>query len=90
MLKINLYKIIFILKRENYIITTGELANLTKINYKNIGRYLNLLEKRDLIDRETYQEKRKRYIFNSLTHKGRRFIIPQFYQPILKKSTSRK
>lgn len=83
MLKINLYKILFILQRENYSVTTGDLAYLTKINYKNIGRYLNLLEERDLIDRETHQDKKKRYIFNSLTQKGRRFTIPQFYQQIL-------
>ena len=84
MLKINLYKIIFILKRENYIIATGELASLTKINYKNIGRYLNLLEEQYLIDREIDQDKKKRYILNSLSWKGRRFTIPQFYLDFLK------
>jgi DNA-binding MarR family transcriptional regulator len=86
MLKINLYKILFILqKRENYLITTGELADLTKINCKNIGRYLNILEDHDLISRKIYQEKKKRYILNSLTRKGENFLIPHFYLQILKK-----
>ncbi|KKN61165.1 hypothetical protein LCGC14_0524600 [marine sediment metagenome] len=83
MLKTNLYKIIFILQRENYSITTGELALLTKINYKNIGRYLNLLVEQDLIDREIYQDKKIRYILNSLTRKGEVFVIHQFYQHFL-------
>ena len=83
MLKINLYKILFILQRENYTIITGDLASLTGINYKNIGRYLNLLEDKELIDREIYQDKKKRYILNSLTWKGIGFIVPQFYQQIL-------
>lgn len=85
MLKINLYKILFILQRENYSIPTMALANLTKINYKNIGRSLNILENHDLISREIYQEKKKRYILNSLTRKGENFLIPRFYLQILKK-----
>ena len=84
MLKINLYKILFILQKENYIVTTGDLACLTKINYKNIGRYLNLLKERDLVERETYQDKKKRYILNSLTWSGKRFVIPQSYRQFLK------
>ena len=80
MQKINLYKIMFILQRENYTITTGELASLTKINYKNIGKYLNIIEAKDLICREICQEKKKRFILNSLTWLGKRFVIPQFYQ----------
>lgn len=80
MLKTNLYKILFILKRENYSIPTMALAKLTEINYKNIGRYLNLLEEQDLINRETYQDKKKRYVFNSLVRKGENFIIPQNYR----------
>ena len=84
MLKINLYKILFILQRENYLITTGELAGLTKINYKNIGRSLNILEDHDLISREIYQEKKKRFVLNSLTRKGENFLIPHFYLQILK------
>jgi len=85
MLKINLSKIIFILQRENYTISTMDLASLTKINYKNIGRSLNILENHDLISREIYQEKRKRYILNSLTKKGENFFIPHYYLQILKK-----
>lgn len=84
MLKINLYKILFILQREKDSITTMDLANLTKINYKNIGRYLNILEDKDVISRESYQEKKKRYILNSLTQEGKRFIIPYFYLQFLK------
>ncbi len=84
MLKINLFKILFILQKDNYSIPTMELAELTGIIYKNIGRYLSLLEERDLIDREIYQDKKKRYILNSLTWKGRRFTIPQFYWHFLK------
>lgn len=84
MQKINLYKIIFILQRENYLITTGELASLTKINYKNIGRILNILEDRALVSRETYQDKKKRYVLNSLTWKGESFVIPHFYLKFLK------
>jgi len=75
----------FILKRENCTITTGELAVLTKINYKNIGRYLNYLEEKDLIDREIYQEKKRRYILNLLTQKGEAFDIPQNYNLLLEK-----
>jgi len=83
MLKVNLYKILFILKKENYTISTGELAELTKINCKNIGRYLNILEDKDMLSREIYQDKKKRYILNSLTWKGKRFIIPQNYSLFL-------
>jgi len=83
MLKINLFKILFILQRENYTITTGDLATLTKINYKNIGRSLNILEIKELIYRDVYQDKKKRYILNSLTWSGKRFVIPQFYQQFL-------
>ena len=59
MLKINLYKILFILQKNNDVITTGDLALSTKINYKNIGRYLTILEEQDLISREIYQDKKK-------------------------------
>lgn len=83
MLKLNLYKIIFILQRENNSISTMGLAKLTIINYKNIGRYLNILEDKDVISREIYQNKKKRYIFNSLTRKGESFIIPQNYSLFL-------
>jgi DNA-binding MarR family transcriptional regulator len=78
MLKKNLNNIIFILQQGNNNITTGKLAILTKINYKNIGRYLNILEGRDLINREFYQVKKKRFILNSLTEKGEMFQIPFF------------
>lgn len=84
MLKINLYKILFILQRENFSISTRNLAILTKINYKNIGRCLNLLEVKDLVSREIYQDKKKRFILNSLTREGERFIIPYFYLQFLK------
>jgi len=84
MLKINLYKILFILQRENYSISTMALANLTKINYKNIGRTLNVLEVKDLVSREIYQDKKKRFVLNSLTREGERFIIPYFYLQFLK------
>lgn len=84
MLKINLYKILFILQRENYSIPTMALANLTKINYKNVGRTLNILEDKDLVIREVYQDKKKRFILNSLTRKGEGFIIPYFYLQFLK------
>ncbi len=83
MLKINLYKIIFILQRENYTISTMDLANLTKINYKNISRTLNILEDKELVSREIYQEKKKRFVLNSLTKKGESFIIPYFYLQFL-------
>jgi len=83
MLKINLYKIIFILQRENYTISTMGLASLTKINYKNIGRFLNILEDRALVSREIYQEKKKRFVLNSLTKRGESFIIPYFYLQFL-------
>jgi DNA-binding MarR family transcriptional regulator len=82
-LKVNLYKIIFTLQRENYSISTMDLAKLTKINYKNIGRSLKILEDRDLVSRETYQDKKKRFILNSLTREGERFIIPQNYSLFL-------
>ena len=85
MLKINLYKIIFILQKETNPIITGELASLTKINFKNIGRYLNFLEEKGLIDREINQVKKKRYIQNSLTWDGENFIIPDIYQKFLEK-----
>ena len=84
MQKINLYKILFILQRDNYLITTGDLAALTKISYKNIGRYLNFLEDQDLISREIYQEKKKRFVLISLTWKGENILIPHFYLQILK------
>ena len=83
MLKINLYKILFILQRENYSITTGDLANLTKIHYKNIGRYLNFLEDKDLVSRFVYQENKRRFILNSLTQKGKYFFIPENYRIFL-------
>ena len=83
MLKINLYKILFILQRENNSISTTDLAKLTIINYKNIGRYLNILEDKDVISREIYQDKKKRYILNSLTRKGESFIIPQNHRIFL-------
>jgi len=85
MLKINLYKIIFVLQRENYSIPTMDLAKSTKINYKNISRYLNILEDKDMISRESYQEKKKRFVLNSLTKKGENFFIPHYYLQILKK-----
>ena len=84
MLKINLYKILFILQRENYSISTMDLASLAEINYKNIGRYLNILEDKDYISREVYQEKKKRFVLNSLTKKGEKSLIPNFYLQILK------
>lgn len=84
MLKINLYKILFILQKNNDVITTGDLALSTKINYKNIGKYLNLLEDQDLISREIYQEKKKRFVLISLTWKGENILIPHFYLQILK------
>lgn len=84
MLKINLYKILFILQRENYSISTMDLANLTKINYKNIGRSLDILEVKNLISRDIYQDKKRRFILNSLTQEGKRFIIPYFYLQFLK------
>ena len=84
MLKINLYKILYILQREKDSIPTMTLAGLTKISYKNIGRYLNILEDRDLISRDIYQEKRKRFVLNSLTWRGENFIISRFYLQFLK------
>lgn len=60
------------------------LESLTEIYYKNIVRYLNLLEDQELIDKEIYQDKKRRHILNSLTLKGIRFITPQFYQYFLK------
>ena len=83
MLKINLYKILFILKKENYMITTGDLASLAEIHYKNIGRYLNFLEDKELVSRFVSQEKKRRFILNSLTRKGEDFIIPQNYRIFL-------
>lgn len=82
LIKINVYKILFILQREGYLIPTMELASLTKINYKNISKYLNILEENNLVFREIYQEKKKRFILNSLTQKGVIFIIPDFYLQI--------
>lgn len=84
MLKINLYKILFILQRENYSISTMDLAKLTKINYKNIGRSLNILEDKEMLSRDIYQDKKRRFILNSLTQEGERFIIPYFYLQFLK------
>ena len=84
MLKINLYKIMFILQKENYSISTMGLAKLTKINYKNIGRSLNILEVKNLVSREIHQDKKRRFILNSLTQEGKRFIIPYFYLQFLK------
>lgn len=84
MLKINLYKILFILQKNNYVITTGDLSLSTKIHYKNIGKYLNILEGCDLINREIYQEKKKRFILISLTWKGENILIPHFYLQMLR------
>jgi len=83
MLKINLYKIIFILQKETNPIITGSLARLTKINFKNIGRYLKFLEEKRIIDREINQVKKKRYIQNSLTWNGKNFSIPDIFQKLL-------
>lgn len=83
MLTLNLLKIIFILQRETNPIITGELASLTKINYKNIGRYLNFLEEKGLIKRKTNQIEKKRYIQNSLTMNGKNFHIPDIYHKFL-------
>lgn len=85
MLKLNLYKILFILQRGSNPIITGELASLTKINYKNIGRYLNFLEEKGLVKRNTNQIEKKRYIQNSLSWNGENFIIPDIYQKFLEK-----
>ena len=85
MLKLNLYKIIFILQREKFIIHTGDLASLTKINFKNIGRYLNFLEEKGLISRKINQIEKKRYIQNSLTWIGENFSLPDIYQKFLEK-----
>ncbi len=85
MLKINLFKILFILQRDNYMITTGDLASITNIHYKNIGRYLNFLQDKNLISRFVYQEKKTRFILNSLTWKGEDFVIPKNYNLLLKK-----
>ncbi len=84
MISLNLLKIIYIMQRENYAIITGDLARLSEIHYKNIGRYLNFLEDKDLVSRDVYQEKKKRFILNSLTWRGRRFIIPKFHILFLK------
>ena len=83
MLKLNLYKILFILQRETNPIITGDLASLTKINFKNIGRYLSFLEEKGLVKRNTNQIEKKRYIQNSLTRNGENFIIPDIYQKFL-------
>ncbi len=83
MLKINFLKILYILQREKYSIPTMALADLTKISYKNIGRYLNILGDRDLISRDIYQEKKKRFVLNSLTWRGENFFISRFYLQFL-------
>ncbi len=83
MFKLNLYKILFILQRETNPIITGELARLTKINFKNIGRYLTFLEEIGLVNREINQVKKKRYILNSLTRNGENFSLPDIYQKFL-------
>lgn len=80
---LNFLKILFVLKKINYSINTGELAEETKINYKNIGRYLSRLEEMGYIDRNIYQEGKKRLIINSLTMKGENYEIPNFYQIFL-------
>lgn len=76
-------KILFILKKVNNSIPTGELARKTKINYKNISQYLNFLKNEGLIVREFYQVKKKRYVLNSLSKNGENFIISDFYQKFL-------
>ena len=76
---LNIYKILFILKNGNDSINTGELAKETKINYKNIGQYLSKLEEMGYIEREVYQEGKKRFIINSLTTKGKNYNIPNFF-----------
>ena len=80
---INFLKILFVLKKINYSINTGELAEKTKINFKNIGRYLSTLEDRGYIKREIYQEGKKRIIINSLIMKGENYEIPNFYRIFL-------
>lgn len=80
---INYLKILFILKKSNNSIPTGELARETKINNKNISRYLIFLKNEGLIVRENYQVKKKRYVLNSLSKNGKNFIISDFYQKFL-------
>ena len=82
--KINIYKILFTLQREEDLIPTMDLASLTKINYKNMAKYLNALEENNLVIREVYQEKKKRFILNSLTQKGEKFLIPEHYLQFLR------
>lgn len=81
---INFLKILFILKKFNDSITTGELAELTKINYKNIGRYLAILEEMGYLERDIFQEGKKRFILNLLTSKGIDYEIFSFYKLYLK------
>ena len=73
-------KILFILKENSYSINTGELAEKTKINKKNIGRYLSSLEEMEYIERDIFQEGKKRFILNLLTSKGIDYEIPRFYK----------
>ena len=80
---INYFKILFILKSGNDFINTRELAEETKINYKNIGRYLSSLEDMGYIEREIFQEGKKRFIMNSLTIKGKNYKIHPFYRGLL-------
>ena len=76
---INYLKILFILKNGHDSINTGELAEETKINHKNIGRYLSVLEKLAYIEREINQEGKKRIIMNTITTKGENYKIPNSY-----------
>lgn len=80
MLQKNIFMILLVLQDEGLTISTGDLADLTRINYKNIGRYLNYLETKDLIFRYTLQDKKKRFIFNGLTKKGEKINIPDIYK----------
>jgi len=86
---INFLKILFVLKKDQNLITTKELAEMTNINYKNIGKYLSRLEQLNFIEREPFQDGKRKYIFNSLTTKGEQLEISPFYISILNTITNK-
>ena len=77
----NVDKIYNYLLEQDKALTTTEISNNTKINIKNISRYLKALESKGLIVRNTIQEGKRRLVYVKIKDNQNREIITSRNDP---------
>jgi len=75
-------KILLVLKEFNCRITNKDLSDYTKINVKNIGKYLDKLSESKHISRKNEQVGQKRYMLNKILAKGKAYKFKHTYSEL--------